>query len=120
MAINMTQREFNEKYKQWIPSGWGGLEFEVDEVTEYLDLVMQDMTLIPGFELHQIKMKFDWPRFYFTTGFKNKDTELAITVRVQEQISAILKGRDLSKERWSRIMNKEQEGSTTLETDIKS
>ena len=87
----MTQREFNEKYKQWIPAGWGGLEFEVPEVIEYLDLVMQDMTLIPGFELHQIKMKFDWPRFYFTTDFKNKDTELAIAVRVQERINAIIK-----------------------------
>jgi hypothetical protein len=87
----MTRQEFNQKYEQWIPAGWGGLEFEVAEVIEYLDLVMQDMTLIPGFELHQIKMKWDWPRFYFTTDFKNKDTELAIAVRVQERINAIIK-----------------------------
>jgi hypothetical protein len=87
----MTQREFNEKYKQWIPQGWHGLEFDVQEVTEYMDTVMQDMTLIPGFELHQIKMKFNWPRFYFTTSFKNKDIELAIAVKVQEEISKLVK-----------------------------
>jgi hypothetical protein len=87
----MTREEFNHKYKQWIPEGWYGLEFDVPQVTEYMDLVMQDMTLIPGFELHQIKLKFDWPRFYFTTNFKNKDLELAITVRVQERINAIIK-----------------------------
>ena len=87
----MTQNEFNHKYKQWIPEGWSGLEFEVPEVTEYMDTVMQDMTLIPGFELQQVKLKFDWPRFYFTTDFKDKGTELAIAVKVQERINAIIK-----------------------------
>ena len=52
---------------------------------------MQDLVLIPGFELHQIKMKWDWPRFYFTTDFKDKGTELAIAVKIQEQINAIIK-----------------------------
>ena len=87
----MTSTQFNEKYKQWIPEGWSGLDFDIPEVTEYMDLVMQDMTVIPGFELHQIKLKFDWPRFYFATDFKDKGTELAIAVRVQEQINAIIK-----------------------------
>ena len=87
----MTREEFNLKYKQWIPQGWSGLDFDVPQVTEYLDAVMQDLVLIPGFELHQIKMKFDWPRFYFTTDFKNKDTELAIAVKIQERINAIIK-----------------------------
>jgi hypothetical protein len=87
----MTQKQFNEKYKQWIPDGWSGLDFDIPQVTEYLDTVMQDMIMIPGFELHQIKLKFDWPRFYFTTDFKDKGTELAIAVRVQERINAIIK-----------------------------
>jgi hypothetical protein len=86
----MTQNEFNDKYKQWIPDGWSGLDFDEPKVTEYMDQIMQDMTLIPGFELHQIKMKFNWPRFYFTTNFKNKDIELAIAVRVQEEISRLV------------------------------
>jgi len=87
----MTQSEFNRKYKQYIPQGWDGLEFDVPEVTDYLDRIMQDMILIPGFELHQIKLKFDWPRFYFTTDFKDKGLELAITVKVQEQIRKLIK-----------------------------
>ena len=87
----MTQQEFNLKYKQWIPEGWSGLDFDVPQVTEYLDQVMQDLVLIPGFELHQIKLKFDWPRFYFATDFKDKGTELAIAVKIQERINAIIK-----------------------------
>jgi hypothetical protein len=87
----MTRQEFNEKYKQWIPQGWSGLDFDVPQVTEYVDKIMQDLIMIPGFELHQIKLKFDWPRFYFTTSFKNKDTELAIAMRIQERINAIIK-----------------------------
>lgn len=87
----MDAKNFNEKYKQYIPEGWYGLEFDIPEVTEYLDRIMQDMILIPGFELHQIKLKFDWPRFYFTTDFKDKGLELAIAVKVQEQINAIIK-----------------------------
>ena len=78
-------------YKQWIPQGWSGLDFDVPQVTEYLDQVMQDLVLIPGFELHQIKLKFDWPRVYFTTDFKDKGLELAIAVKIQEQINAIIK-----------------------------
>jgi hypothetical protein len=87
----MTQSEFNHKYKQYIPQGWDGLEFDIEAVTDYLDALMQDMILIPGFELHQIKLKFDWPRFYFTTDFKDKGLELAITVKVQEEISKLIK-----------------------------
>ena len=87
----MTQQEFNAKYAQWIPEGWSGLDFDIPEVTEYLDALMRDLTLIPGFELHQIKMKWDWPRFYFTTDVKDKGIELAIAVKVQERINAIIK-----------------------------
>ena len=87
----MTQQEFNLKYKQWIPQGWSGLDFDMPQVTEYLDQVMQDMIRIPGFELHQIKMKWDWPRFYFATDFKDKGLELAIAVKVQERINTIIK-----------------------------
>lgn len=87
----MTQQAFNAKYKPWIPAGWGGLDFDMPQVTEYMDQIMQDMVLIPGFELHQIKMKWDWPRFYFATEFKDKGLELAIAVKIQEQINAIIK-----------------------------
>ena len=87
----MTREEFNHKYKQWIPEGWSGLDFDIPQVTEYMDTVMQDMIMIPGFELHQIKLKFDWPRFYFATDFKDKGLELALAVKIQERINAIIK-----------------------------
>lgn len=63
----MTRQEFNEKYKQYIPKGWYGLDFDIPQVTNYLDGVMQDLIHIPGFELHQIKLKFGMCRFYATS-----------------------------------------------------
>ena len=53
----MTAKEFNEKYKPYIPEGWYGLGFNISDVTDYLDNVMEELILIPGFELHQIKLK---------------------------------------------------------------
>ena len=87
----MTQQEFNHKYKQWIPQGWSGLDFDVPQVTEYLDQVMQDLVLIPGFELHQIKLKFNMARFYFETAWKRKELEGGIMIKVEERINAIIK-----------------------------
>ena len=87
----MTQQEFNRKYKQWIPQGWSGLDFDVPQVTEYLDQVMQDLVLIPGFELHQIKLKFNMARFYFETAWKRKELEGGIMIKVEERINAIIK-----------------------------
>ena len=113
----MTQKEFNDKYKQWIPQGWGGLEFDKPKVTEYLDKEMQDLIMIPGFELHQIKMKFEWPRFYFTTNFKNKGTELAIAMRIQEDINKIMKGQDTTN-RWKRVAMQEKEYKLDSRMDV--
>ena len=90
----MTQQEFNLKYKQYIPEGWFGLEFDEPKVTVFLDEIMQDLIQIPGFELHQIKLKFNWPRFYFSTGFKSKVLEFGIQQDLQERISKIRRGYD--------------------------
>ena len=87
----MTREEFNHKYKQWIPEGWSGLDFDMPQVTEYLDQVMQDLVLIPGFELHQIKLKFNMARFYFETAWKRKELEGGIMIKVEERINAIIK-----------------------------
>lgn len=95
----MTQKEFNTKFKAWIPDGWGGLEFDIPKVTEYLDLVMQDMILIPGFELNQIKLKFNQARFYFETTWKSKELEAALQLKVQERINDLVKGYD----RWDKM-----------------
>jgi len=86
----MTSKEFNDKYKQYIPQGWGGLEFDIPEVTEYLDKVMQDMILIPEFQIHQIKLKFNRARFYFDTAWKHKELEGAIMVKIEERIDQLV------------------------------
>ena len=87
----MTQKEFNTKYKQYIDEGWGGLEFDIEKVTDYLDTVMEDMILIPGFKIQQIKLKFNMARFYFETAWKRKELEGGIMIKVEERINAIIK-----------------------------
>jgi hypothetical protein len=104
----MTREEFNQKYALFIPEGWSGLDFDKPKVTEYLDRIMMDLILIPGFRLQQCKMKWDWPRFYFTSHFEDKALELAIAVKVQEDINKILKGQD-TENRWKRVNTQEKE-----------
>ena len=87
----MTADNFNEKYKQYIPEGWYGLGFDIPVVTEYLDEVLQDLITIPGFELHQIKLKFGTARFYWITDWKNKHLESAIEFKFEEQINKLIK-----------------------------
>jgi pantoate--beta-alanine ligase len=37
----MTAGEFNKKYDKYIPEGWYGLSFDIPNITEYLDKVME-------------------------------------------------------------------------------
>jgi hypothetical protein len=87
----MTAQEFNQKYKQYIPENWYGLQFDILEVTEYLDAVMQDLITIPGFELHQVKIKFGMARFYFETNWHNKHLEGALVFNIENKINQIVK-----------------------------
>lgn len=87
----MTAQEFNQKYKQYIPENWYGLQFDILEVTEYLDAVMQDLITIPGFELHQVKLKFGMARFYCETNWYNKHLEAALQFAIEEKINKIVK-----------------------------
>ena len=90
----MTAEEFNEKYKQYIPEGWYGLEFNIVEVTDYLDKEMEDLILIPGFELHQVKLKFNMARFYFETNWKDKSLEVALMFKIESRINELVKEHD--------------------------
>lgn len=83
----MTQEQFNEKYKQYIPEGWYGLGFDIPEVTIYLDEVMQDLITIPGFELHQIKVKFGMSRFYFGSKWNSAHLETAMQYSIENRIN---------------------------------
>jgi hypothetical protein len=87
----MTQQEFNTKYKQYIPEGWGGLEFDIPEVTDYLDSIMDyGLVNLPDFKLHQIKLKFGMNRFYFETSMENKKLEAIIEFGIEQQVNNIL------------------------------
>jgi hypothetical protein len=58
--------EFNEKWKVYLEEGFGGLEIDDDEITEYLDREFQELHKIPGFSFSQIKIKFGSARVYLT------------------------------------------------------
>ena len=90
----MTAEEFNEKYKPYIPKGWYGLGFDIIEVTDYLDGVIEDLIMIPGFELHQVKLKFNMARFYFETRWKDKSLEAAIENKIESKINELVKEHD--------------------------
>ena len=88
----MTQQEFNIKYKQYIPEGWGGLEFDIQEVTDYLDsIVGYGLMNLPNFEIHQIKLKFGMCRFYFETSMETKKLERIIQFGIEDEINNIIK-----------------------------
>ena len=87
----MTAQQFNEKYKQYIPDGWYGLSFNTPPITEYLDILMEDLIKIPGFELHQVKLKFGMARFYFETGFKRKILDAIIQAEIEATINELEK-----------------------------
>jgi hypothetical protein len=86
----MTASEFNKKYNKYIPEGWYGLSFDIPNVTEYLDKVMEDLITIPGFELHQIKLKFNMARFYFETKWKDKHLESALEFNIEDKINKLV------------------------------
>ena len=90
----MTANEFNEKYKPYIPKGWYGLGFDIPEVTDYLDKVMEDLIMIPGFELHQVKLKFNMARFYFETKWKDKSLETELEIKIENEINKLVKQHD--------------------------
>lgn len=93
----MTSEEFNDKYKQYIPEGWYGLGFNISDVTDYLDKVMEELILIPGFELHQVKLKFNVARFYFETKWKDKSLEALLGNKIESKINELVKEHDEKK-----------------------
>jgi len=60
----MTQEEFNKKYKDYLEEGHYGLDISYPSVVNYLDEIFQELIKIPGFKYSQIKLKFNYSRFY--------------------------------------------------------
>jgi hypothetical protein len=52
---------------------------------------MEDLVMIPGFELHQVKLKFNMARFYFETNWKNKGLEAELQYKIEGEINKLVK-----------------------------
>ena len=56
------------------------------------EVKMEDGLLnLPGFELHQIKLKFGMCRFYFETAMENKKLEFIIEMGIEQEVNNIIK-----------------------------
>jgi|LakMenE01Jun11ns_1017448.scaffolds.fasta_scaffold9956898_7 hypothetical protein len=55
---------FNEKWKPFLGKGHYGLAFNNDKIEQYLNEVFEELVTIHGFEYYQIKLKFNYVRFY--------------------------------------------------------
>jgi len=61
----LTPRDFNEKYKDYLEEGQYGLDIDdAPEVVEFLDDIFQTLIQLPNFSYSQIKTKFYSVRFY--------------------------------------------------------
>lgn len=61
---DMTCKEFNQKYKNYIKEDFTGLEIENQEIINWLDDKFQEFIKTPDFQFSQIKTKFGNGRFY--------------------------------------------------------
>lgn len=78
---NMNQKQLFEKYAHYIPKGWYGFDGVKDEWCNDIDELLQELIKIPGFEIHQIKEKFDQLRFYTNC----KEPDLCQRIKALEQ-----------------------------------
>jgi hypothetical protein len=100
----MTTEEFNKKYKYYLEEGHYGLDISYPSVIKYLDKVFQDLVKIPGFKYSQIKLKFNYSRFYtnlyqIAPSFGGKldsmiEKEINFLVRVEDGINERLKNKE--------------------------
>lgn len=86
----MTAQEFNKKYKDYLETGFEdqGLEFDIPEVTKFLDEVFEDVIRIQNFNFAQIKLKFGMARFYSNVH--------QIGSLIEAEIDRIIKRNDLN------------------------
>lgn len=65
----MTQKEFNEKYKDFIEEGYSGMELTNETLIWYIDKMMKTLVKIPEFKLYTITYKFG--SYYFRSNQDN-------------------------------------------------
>jgi hypothetical protein len=99
----MTKEEFNIKYKDFIETrtylnkygelvtqSFDGLEFDIKEVTLFLDNIFESLSKIPGFTYSQIKLKFGMTRFY-------SNISSSLSYIIEKEIDSIIKNLNIIK-----------------------
>ena len=62
----MKQKEFNDKYRDYIEDGFRGCDLINEKTLDYLDSKFQEYIKIPDFKFKQIKSKWGYFCFYAT------------------------------------------------------
>tara|TARA_R110000822_G_scaffold1894_6_gene9074 strand:- start:2536 stop:2874 length:339 start_codon:yes stop_codon:yes gene_type:complete len=86
-----TNKEFNDKYIDYLEESHSGMQIQIPAVLSYADTVFQDLIKIEGFKYSQVKTKYGLTRVY-----TNLDEVLPFVGRLihqelEEKINFILK-----------------------------
>ena len=86
-----TNKEFNDKYKEYIEEGHYGMDIEESSVLAYVDEIFNDLIQIPGFKYQQIKTKYGLARVYTNLDDLMPFVGRIINQELEEKINFILK-----------------------------
>lgn len=72
---------FNTKYKNYLEKGHYGLDIDNPAVISFLDELFENYLIkIEGFSYSQIKMKYNFARFYFSINSETVDYTVIETI----------------------------------------
>jgi hypothetical protein len=86
-----TNREFNDKYKDYLEEGYYGMDISEPSVIIYVDQIFNDLTQIPGFKYEQIKTKYGLAKVYTNLEELLPFVGRIINQELEEKINFILK-----------------------------
>jgi hypothetical protein len=86
-----TNKEFNDKYKDYLEEGHYGIDIDVPAVIAYVDEIFNDLIKIPGFKYQQIKTKYGLARVYTNLDDLLPFVGRIINQELEEKINFILK-----------------------------
>lgn len=86
-----TDKEFNDKYKDYIDGDHYGMAIGVPSVLAYVDEVFNDLIKIPGFKYQQIKTKYGLARVYTNLEELLPFAGRILSQELEEKINFILK-----------------------------
>jgi hypothetical protein len=86
-----TNKEFNDKYKDYLEEGYYGMDIDVPAVITYVDQIFADLINIPGFKYEQIKTKYGLAKVYTNLEELLPFVGRIIQQELEEKINFILK-----------------------------